>query len=75
MIADVSESNANVFYEVGLAEALGKPIIFLRDKAESEPEDMPFDTRAYEHIFYEYGFFEEAQKELSEYIATLEYVQ
>jgi len=29
VIADASQSNPNIFYEIGLAHALGKPVIFL----------------------------------------------
>ncbi len=41
IIADLSGNNANVFYEVGLAHAIGKPVILLT----SNTEDIPFDVR------------------------------
>lgn len=49
LIADMSERNPNVFYEVGYAHALGKTTILLTKKA----EDIPFDLKHYPHIIYE----------------------
>lgn len=48
LIADVSNRNPNVFYEVGYAHALGKSTILIT-KTE---EDIPFDLRQYPHIIY-----------------------
>jgi hypothetical protein len=48
IVADMSERNPNVFYEVGYAHALGKTTILLtRDEA-----DIPFDLKHYQHIVY-----------------------
>jgi hypothetical protein len=48
IIAEVSVPNPNVFYEVGFAHALGKPVVLLtRDISSS-----PFDLRGYNHIVY-----------------------
>ena len=48
IIAEVSLPNPNVFYEIGYAHALGKPVVLLtRDIASS-----PFDLRGYNHIVY-----------------------
>lgn len=48
VIADMTGRNANVFYEVGYAHALGKRTILLtRDAA-----DIPFDLKHYPHIVY-----------------------
>jgi hypothetical protein len=48
VIAEVSLPNPNVFYEIGFAHALGKPVVLLtRDIASS-----PFDLRGYNHIVY-----------------------
>lgn len=50
IVADVTANNPNVFFEVGYAYALKKPIIFLtRDTAET----IPFDLRHNSHIVYE----------------------
>lgn len=48
IVADMSERNANVFYEVGYAHALGKPTILLTRSA----DDIPFDLKHYTHIVY-----------------------
>lgn len=48
-IADVTGRNANVMYELGLAHAVGKPVIQIVQNI----EDLPFDLRAYRHILYE----------------------
>lgn len=48
VVADMSERNANVFYEVGYAHALGKTTILLTRTA----EDIPFDLKHFPHIIY-----------------------
>ena len=48
VVADLSERNANVFYEVGYAHALGKTTVLLVRSA----EDIPFDLKHYPHIVY-----------------------
>ncbi len=40
IIADVSAVNANVFYEVGLAHALGKEVFLLKQKDKNIPADF-----------------------------------
>lgn len=49
IIADLSGSNPNVFYEVGLAHAIGKPVILLT----SDTKDIPFDVRDIRAIHYD----------------------
>ena len=49
VIAEVSGKNANVFYEVGLAHALGKPVIVIT----RERDDVPFDLKALRYVYYE----------------------
>jgi hypothetical protein len=49
IVADMTGRNANVFYEVGYAHALGKRVILLTQKA----SDIPFDLIHYPHIVYE----------------------
>jgi hypothetical protein len=48
MLADLSQKNANVFYELGLAHALNKPVILVTDNI----DDVPFDLRALRVIPY-----------------------
>lgn len=48
IIADMSERNANVFYETGYAHALNKRVILLT----RDPDDIPFDLKHYPHIVY-----------------------
>lgn len=48
IVADMTGRNPNVLYEVGYANALGKPIILLSQHA----DDIPFDLKHYPHIIY-----------------------
>lgn len=50
-VADVSGRNANVMYELGLAHAIGKPVVQLVQDA----SDLPFDLKALRHIVYGVG--------------------
>ncbi|MDB6004350.1 MAG: hypothetical protein JWR15_1337, partial [Prosthecobacter sp.] len=53
VIADMTGRNANVFYEVGYAHALGKQTeLLIRTKA-----DIPFDLAHFPHIIYESSLF------------------
>lgn len=52
VIAEVSEPNPNVFYELGYAHALHKPAILLA-KRSSARVDLPFDIRPYRVVFYD----------------------
>jgi nucleoside 2-deoxyribosyltransferase len=49
VIADMSERNPNVFYEVGYAHAIGKTTVLITRSA----EDIPFDLKHFPHIVYE----------------------
>lgn len=49
MLADLTAKNPNVFYELGLAHAKGKPVVLLTQSM----EDVPFDLRALRVIEYE----------------------
>lgn len=48
VIANISGRNPNVFYELGIAHALGKPVILLAHK----DTDVPFDIQSKQIIFY-----------------------
>jgi hypothetical protein len=56
LIADITGANANVFFELGIAHATGKPVIFLTQDA---PKDAPVDIRQFEFIHYELGRHED----------------
>jgi hypothetical protein len=47
VIADISEHNANVFYELGYAAGIGKPILLIAQRG----SDIPADLRGREVIF------------------------
>jgi hypothetical protein len=49
VIADISPSNLNVYFEVGYALALRKPVILLAKKGTS----LPFDVAGFRVLFYE----------------------
>jgi hypothetical protein len=49
LLADLSGKNANVFYELGLAHAAKKPVVF----TSSVVEDVPFDLRHLRVIIYD----------------------
>lgn len=50
VIADCTGRNPNVFYEIGIAHTLGKPVILL---AQSE-DDIPFDIQHIRALIYAY---------------------
>lgn len=50
IIADLSGQNPNVFYEVGIAHTLGKPVLLLSQSI----DDVPFDLRHRRVLPYEY---------------------
>ena len=49
IIADITNRNPNVFYELGIAHTLGKKIILLTQNI----KDIPFDLNRYRFICYE----------------------
>jgi len=50
LVADLTSKNPNVFYEIGIAHAIGKPVILITQNI----EDIPFDLRHLRHIVYEF---------------------
>jgi len=50
IIADISGRNPNVFYELGIAQTLGKQVILITKDAVSE---VPTDIKGFEFIRYE----------------------
>jgi len=53
IIADVSGSNANVFYELGLAHAMNKKVIIITQ----DVNELPFDIRSYRANQYSLKFY------------------
>ena len=49
VVAELSGRNPNVMYEIGLAHAIGKPIVLLT----RNEEDLPFDLRSLRFVFYD----------------------
>ena len=64
IVADLTDSNPNVYYELGLAHALRKPVILLGQ----DMDEIPFDIRSYRLIIYSTHFarIAEARKALEE---------
>jgi hypothetical protein len=56
LLSDITSGNPNVFYEIGLAHALGKPVIFL---TQDLPASAPVDIRQFEFIQYDLERHEE----------------
>lgn len=54
LIADLTTSNPNVFYELGIAHGLGIPTVLVTQ----DLEEVPFDLRAYKIIEYSTDFTE-----------------
>ncbi len=48
LVAELTEKNANVFYELGLAHAIGKPVILISETI----DDVPFDLQPLRVILY-----------------------
>jgi hypothetical protein len=70
VIAEITPANPNVYYEVGYADALNKPLILIADRKEGQ---KPFDVRAYRTIFYEnsIGGKKRIETDLREYIKNI----
>jgi hypothetical protein len=63
LIADCTDRNPNVFYEIGIAHSIGKPVILISQKL----DDIPFDLQHRRIIVYQYTppGMKEFQKELT----------
>src|SRR5262245_57913520 len=49
VVAELSGQNPNVMYEIGLAHAIGKPVIVLT----RNQEDVPFDLKGLRYLFHD----------------------
>jgi len=66
ILCDMSTRNPNVFYELGLAHAIGKPVILVSNNI----DDIPFDLRHVRTIIYktdEAGWEGELYKSIANY--------
>lgn len=50
VIADCTGRNPNVFYEIGMAHTVGKPVVLITQVS----DDVPFDLRSIRYIQYRY---------------------
>lgn len=69
VIAEITPANANVFYELGYAHALGKPTILLAQRG----AQLPFDIRSYRVVFYNdtIGGKAEVERNLSRHLEAI----
>jgi hypothetical protein len=63
VIADISPTNPNVYFEVGYALTLGKPIILLAQRRPPETP-LPFDLSAFRVLFYDDSIGEKPKLEV-----------
>lgn len=49
IVANINGRNANVFYELGIAQAIGKPVVIVSKKF----DDVPFDLRQQRLVLYQ----------------------
>jgi len=63
IVADLTDSNPNVYYELGVAHALNKNVVLLTQ----ELEELPFDLRSYRVVTYKTHFsrMSQAKEELA----------
>ena len=51
LVAELTQRNPNVFYELGLAHALDKPVVLIWSR--SNEQDVPFDLQHIRVIYYD----------------------
>jgi len=67
IVAEMTDKNPNVYYEVGYAHGLGKHPILITKQANT----LPFDLRGYKHILYK-GEIKTLRSELKSYLKWLD---
>lgn len=67
LVADMTERNPNVFYEVGIAHTIEKPTVLLVQSV----DDIPFDLRTHNHIVYNPRKIKEFKEQLSDVLKAI----
>jgi hypothetical protein len=65
VVADLTDLNPNVFYEVGLAHTLGNDLLLL-----TQEKDIPFDLKNEQTIFYSLAELEELKKAIQRSVGS-----
>lgn len=70
VIADVTGTNSNVFYEIGLAHAVGKEVIIISQTI----DDVPFDLRHLRSFIYQDSVagFRKLENQLTQSLSTID---
>ena len=71
VVADITDQNPNVFYELAVRHTVGKPVILLGEI----DQKIPFDIRAQRVIWYDLSKWDsvpETQKELEKQLSSVE---
>lgn len=55
ILADVTEANLNVFYEVGFAHGTNRKTILLKQQAIDKSVEAPFDIKVFRIHLYEFS--------------------
>lgn len=50
LVADCTSRNPNVFYEIGIAHSIGKPVVLISQS----PDDIPFDIQHMRTLLYDF---------------------
>jgi hypothetical protein len=69
VIADLTESNPNVTYEIGLADAIGRPSILLCQTARAD--QLPFDFLGQRLIIYSQDHLDDLEERLKHNLRAL----
>ena len=66
IIADITSNNANVLYEIGITQVIGKPLVIITQST----TDIPFDLKGTECLVYSDDFegFRKLQAELPKFL-------
>ncbi len=70
VVAEITDKNPNVFYEMGVAHAIGNKTIMIAQNAEA----LPFDIRNYRCLIYEQSVegLQRLQKEIAESLQEID---